>query len=112
MPAYDYECQTCDYKFESFHGMFVEPLIDCPRCNQPKLIKLIGAGVLVIVKGTENPCRGGVSRKTEKKRIPSKRHDRFGEGRNKSDKPFWRDGPVNKDVLKNPEQYIREGKVG
>lgn len=112
MPTYDYECQECGYEFESFHSMFKEPLVDCPKCNEPKLIKLISAGALVIVKGTENPCRGGAGCRTTKQRVKPKRHDRLGEGKNKTDKPFWRDSPVNKKVLKNPEQYIKEGEVG
>ncbi len=85
--------------------MSAKSLVDCPECKQPKLIKLIGPGAAVIVKGTENPCRGSRGGKTPK------RGDRLGEGKNKSGNPFWRDGPVNKKVLKNPKKYIKEGEV-
>ncbi len=76
--------------------MFVEPLVECPECHQPKLIKLISGGAAVIVRGTENPCKGSRVKKNKPKH---------------SYKPFWRDGPVDKRVLKNPEKYIREGVV-
>jgi len=103
MPTYDYECRSCGYMFEAFHAMSAKPLTECPSCHEPKLIKLIGIGSAVIIKGTETPCHGGRSKK--------KKLDRLGEGKNKGEKPFWRDGPINKDVLKNPKKYIKEGKV-
>jgi putative FmdB family regulatory protein len=101
IPTYDYECSDCGYGFEAFHAMSDEPLVDCPRCDQPKLVKLISPGAAVIVPGTTTPCRGS----------RTKKRDKLGEGKNKSGKPFWRDGPVNKKVLKNPERYIKEGNV-
>jgi len=85
--------------------MSAKTLIDCPRCNQPKLIKLISAGAAVIIPGTTTPCRSHRGSKTEKRR------DKLGQGKNKSGEPFWRDGPVNKEVLENPERYIKEGNV-
>lgn len=110
MPTYDYECDECGYEMEAFHGMFAEPLMDCPKCKQSKLIKLIGAGAAVIVKGTENPCTGTGGGRIEKKK-PKKKFDRLGEGKNKNGDPWWRSGPVNKNVLKNPKKYIEKGKV-
>lgn len=107
MPTYDYKCNSCNYEFEVFHSMLTEPLVDCPECNQPKLVKLIGPGAAVIIKGTENPCVGGRNNKTKKK----KNLDKLGEGKNKGKKPFWRDGPVNKKILRNPKEYIREGRI-
>lgn len=102
MPTYEYECKNCGHYFEAFHSMSAIPLTDCPRCCKNTLIRLIGKGGAVIVKGTATPCRGG-------RRIIPK--DRLGEGKNKTEKPFWRDGPVNKKILKNPEKYIKEGVV-
>lgn len=112
MPTYEYECAGCGYEFEAFHAMSADPLVDCPECHKPKLIKLIGMGAAAIIRGTENPCRGNRGGKTQKKQcMKPKAHDKLGEGKNKGEKPFWRDGNVNKDVLKNPERYIKEGKV-
>lgn len=112
LPSYDYKCEACDYEFEEFHAMSAKPLINCPKCYQPTLIKLIGIGAAVIVRGTTTPCHGGRSNtKPKKQRMNPKNSDKLGKGKNKGAKPFWRDGPINKKVLKNPEKYIREGEV-
>lgn len=113
MPTYQYECNFCGFQLEVFHAMSAEDLEDCPECKRPDLIKLISAGLPPIIKGTENPCRGRrVSQTPKGSKIPRPKHkDRLGEGENKGKKPFWRDGPINKNVLKNPKQYIKKGKV-
>jgi len=85
--------------------MSAEPLTECPRCHQPKLIKLIGIGAAVIVKGTKTPCHGGRSN------VKPKNSDKLGKGKNKGEKPFWRDGPVDKKVLENPKKYIEKGEI-
>lgn len=108
MPTYDYECEACGHKFEEFHAMLAKPLTECPQCHKSKLVKLIGPGAAVIIRGTKNPC-SGVRGKTKK--TPPKKLDKLGEGKNKGDKPFWRDGPIDKSILENPEQYIRKGTV-
>ncbi len=102
MPTYDYMCNKCSYKFEVFHGMNDTNLICCPECNTDSLIKLISPGAGVIIRGTDNPCNGGRHRKKK---------DRLGEGKNKPDKPFWRDGKVNKKILNDPQKYMRSGEV-
>lgn len=89
--------------------MFVEPLVECPECRRPKLVKLISGGAAIIIKGTENPCRG--TRGGTQKKLPPKRLDRLGEGKNKGKLPPWRDGPIDKNILKNPKKYILEGEV-
>jgi len=111
MPTYEYECESCEYIFEAFHSMLANPLVDCPQCNQPKLIKLIGSGAAVIVRGTENPCTGGRSIPTKKNIKKCKKLDKLGEGKNKCKTPWWRKDRVNKKILNNPEKYIQEGKV-
>lgn len=100
LPTYDYICKKCDFSFEAFHSMSMKPLVNCPECNKQELIKLISPGASVIIKNTKTPCRG--------RKIPK---DRLGEGKFKGEKPFWRDGKIEKRILKNPERYIREGKV-
>lgn len=90
--------------------MSAKSLVECPACHAPKLVKLIGPGAAVIIRGTEHPCHGGRGGKTKKK--ATKKLDKLGEGKNKGEVPPWRDGPVNKDVLKDPEKYIKEGKIG
>ena len=90
--------------------MTAEPLKDCPECSKPKLMKLIGPGAAVIVRGTDNPCRGTRKCSEDNRRKPNL-GDRLGRGKNKSGKPFWRDGKIDKKILTDPGKYIREGKV-
>ena len=111
MPTYDYECESCGHEFEMFQSIKAEHLTDCPECNKSTLIRLIGAGGAVIIRGTKNPCTGG---RSQKRQTPPKRapRDKLGQGKNKGENPFWRPtGKVNKKILKNPERYIKEGKV-
>ena len=75
---------------------------NCPRCGQPTLTRKVGAGLPPIIKGTKTPCRG---------RQKPKSKDRLGMGKYKGEKPFWRDGPINKKILKNPERYIEKGET-
>lgn len=87
--------------------MSAESLIDCPECHKSELIKLIGMGLTPVICGTTNSCSGSsVGGKRKPKLI-----DKLGRGVNKSSQPFWRDGPVNKEILKNPIEYIKEGKI-
>ncbi len=102
MPSYDYECRLCGHKLEVFHSMSAETLVYCPMCNQPELVKLISPGAAVIIKGTKNPCRGNRGGKTKKVVQTEK-------SKSKAENPFWRDGPIDKDIMKNPEKYIEEG---
>ncbi len=73
MPTYDYQCQTCGYRFERFHGMNDTPVITCPEC-QGETRRVIGAGAGFIVKsggsvsarapqcGREQTCCGRAER--------------------------------------------------
>ena len=106
MPTYDYECDSCGHKLEVFHGMNDQPIIECPECGSMSLTKLIGPGAAAIVKGTSTPCRG----EPRKPKLGSK----LGEGENKTETPWWRSdktGKVRKDILKNPEKYVKTGEV-
>lgn len=51
MPTYEYECQSCGYRFEQFQKMSDLPVKVCPECGAP-VRKLIGAGTGIIFKGS------------------------------------------------------------
>jgi putative FmdB family regulatory protein len=51
MPTYRYECQKCEEVLEVFHGMSDKPKTKCPTCGG-KLVRLIGTGGGVILKGS------------------------------------------------------------
>lgn len=43
MPIYEYQCQSCGHEHEALQKLSAEPLIVCPACNKPELIKKISA---------------------------------------------------------------------
>ena len=51
MPTYEYQCDSCDYRFEQFQTMKAEPIKICPQCRG-SVRRLIGSGAGVIFKGS------------------------------------------------------------
>jgi len=51
MPIYEYECESCGYRFERFQKMSDLPVKVCPECGA-SVRKLIGAGTGIIFKGS------------------------------------------------------------
>lgn len=43
MPIYEYQCDKCQHELEALQKMSDQPLLDCPECNQPALVKKISA---------------------------------------------------------------------
>ena len=43
MPIYEYQCKACGHEQEVLQKMNAEPLIHCPACNMPELMKKISA---------------------------------------------------------------------
>jgi putative FmdB family regulatory protein len=43
MPIYEYQCKACGHEQEVLQKMNAEPLIHCPACNKPELMKKISA---------------------------------------------------------------------
>lgn len=52
MPTYEYLCQNCGHRFETFQGIKAEPLKECPHCHQPALKRIISGGQGLIFKGS------------------------------------------------------------
>ncbi len=52
MPTYDYVCDACGHEFELFQAMTDRVKRKCPKCEKPRLKRLIGAGAGVIFKGS------------------------------------------------------------
>ncbi|GER87362.1 hypothetical protein KDW_15240 [Dictyobacter vulcani] len=46
MPTYEYLCQTCSHRFETWQKMTDEPLTVCPECGQHIRRVLFPAGVV------------------------------------------------------------------
>jgi len=43
MPIYEYQCQSCGHEHEALQKMSAEPLVTCPACSEPELMKKISA---------------------------------------------------------------------
>jgi putative FmdB family regulatory protein len=43
MPIYEYQCQSCGHEHEALQKISDQPLVQCPACSQPDLIKKISA---------------------------------------------------------------------
>ena len=43
MPIYEYRCSACGFEKDALQKMADAPLIDCPQCGKPALIKLVSA---------------------------------------------------------------------
>ncbi len=52
MPTYEYECSSCDHRYEKHQSITAKPEKKCPACGKRTAIRLIGAGVSIIFKGS------------------------------------------------------------
>ena len=43
MPIYEYRCSECGFEKDALQKMADKPLVDCPECGKPALVKLISA---------------------------------------------------------------------
>ena len=43
MPIYEYQCQSCGHEHEALQKFSDKPLVMCPACSKPDLIKKISA---------------------------------------------------------------------
>ena len=43
MPIYEYQCQSCGCGLEKLQRINDDPLLECPECGKPELIRLVSA---------------------------------------------------------------------
>jgi putative FmdB family regulatory protein len=43
MPIYEYRCRECGFEKDALQKMSAPPLVDCPQCGKPALVKLVSA---------------------------------------------------------------------
>ena len=49
MPIFDYVCKNCEYDLvDVLQRMGEEPLLYCPKCNEPQLTKRMGAANFIL----------------------------------------------------------------
>jgi putative FmdB family regulatory protein len=46
MPTYEYQCKSCDHRFETWQKMTDEPLTVCPQCHGTIRRVLFPAGIV------------------------------------------------------------------
>ena len=51
MPIYEYQCESCGHQFDIIQKVSDYKLKICPKCNEPKLKKLVTAAGFKL-KGT------------------------------------------------------------
>ncbi|MEI6044809.1 MAG: FmdB family zinc ribbon protein [Chloroflexota bacterium] len=71
MPTYDYQCGTCEHRFEKYQGFHDEPIKICPECGNE--VRKVFSAAGIIFKGSGwyiNDSRKGS--KTEAKSLTSK----------------------------------------
>jgi putative FmdB family regulatory protein len=52
MPTYEYECNSCQHRFELFQSITASPKRKCPACGRRTLRRLIGPGAAIVFKGS------------------------------------------------------------
>ena len=52
MPTYEYECNSCQHRFELFQSITASPKRKCPECGRRTLRRLIGPGAAIVFKGS------------------------------------------------------------
>lgn len=43
MPTYSYLCSECDHRFDTVQRMSEDPLLECPACARPGLVRQVSA---------------------------------------------------------------------
>jgi len=43
MPIYEYQCQSCGHEHEALQKLGADPIVNCPACSKPDLMKKISA---------------------------------------------------------------------
>ena len=51
MPTYEYQCEACKHGFEVEQRITEPRLESCPKCEKPKLKRLIGTGNFILKGG-------------------------------------------------------------
>ena len=75
MPVYEYQCQACSHQFEATQKISEPRLVDCPKCQAPKLERLISATSFQLKGG--GWYRDGYGEKGKKPRTDNDRVDRL-----------------------------------
>lgn len=64
MPIYEYQCQACGHEHEALQKLGAAPLLHCPACSKPELMKKISAAGFRLKGGGwyETDFKGGAKK--------------------------------------------------
>ena len=79
MPTYEYECLSCEHKFEILQGINAKPISKCPNCGK-KVRKLISSTGGFIFKGSGFYATDYQAAKKSPKSAPSATCPKAGQG--------------------------------
>ena len=65
MPIYEYLCSSCGNKHEALQKISEDLLVDCPKCDEPSLVKMVTAA------GFQLKCGGWYVTDFKDKKQPS-----------------------------------------
>jgi putative FmdB family regulatory protein len=78
MPTYEYLCQTCSHRFETWQRMADEPLTVCPECGNHIRRVLYPAGIVFKGSGFYKTDHGNGARPTSNGNGEGKKADSTG----------------------------------
>jgi putative FmdB family regulatory protein len=111
MPTYEYQCTSCQHRFEAKQSIKDDALKTCPACQEHALARVVSGGLGFIF--TDPQTLGGIADRNA--RDMARRGELPAQVRRNKDYaiPWWRKDKhkVDKRVLNNPEQYIETGYV-
>ena len=108
MINYEYQCANndCQLKFECKQSIKADTLKKCPYCNQKTLVRLISAGLGIIIKTNTPTTLGALAEQNTKKMKGKLPHPKK--------VPFWRQTkngkalPIDFKILKDPKGHIEK----
>ncbi|MGZ8136030.1 MAG: FmdB family zinc ribbon protein [Methylococcaceae bacterium] len=76
MPIYEYQCQSCGHEHEALQKLNAEPLLICPACSRPELMKKISAAGFRLKGGGwyETDFKSGAKKNVAGEASPSSSH--------------------------------------
>lgn len=119
MPNYQYKCDTCSYEFEIHQSFHDSPLIDCPQCQHPTLLRILFAP-RVFVKQSYNDISDAklLGERNLDQLGPEKKQQMYDKYAKKEPTPKWyneyaktSNKKIAKMTPKQQQQYIVDGTV-
>lgn len=105
-----YKCKDCECEI-AFEELIKDPWrTKCPFCDTETLYLDRAVTSLSLLMDLKRPKTGGMITQENLLRREKETGSHL-DPKEKKKMPFWRDKPLNMNVLKNPKYYIESGKI-